>query len=424
MERWFDGTSCALRSCAGAIGEDDAAVVVATDERKRKRLPASTRIAWAANDRQVLHLRCWRDACKGLRGAEKAMVEAAKETLERYDAAGEVRDKARAVAARVRGRTTVAFTGAGISAAAGIPTYRGTSGIDTKSDLNHEEEADDEGTDYSALRPTKAHKALAEICSYVVTQNCDDLHAKAGTPRDALTELHGNVFVEACEQCDAAFARDYAVDAYSTDCHQEPWYVKCKDCGWGHYTGRRCDACGKGKLRDTIINFGDALPYGGLRRAVDRFRGADVCLCLGSSLTVSPANLLPRLVDDLIVVNLQDTDLDSNATIRVFAEADAFLVALQETLAALGEPDPKPKDAEVIVVDDDGDDDNEVIVVEDEKSEARGSSRRRRERAMVLSELEDCVAYSRGVDEERKREATDFEDPLPRKKATKRRRKR
>jgi hypothetical protein len=35
---------------------------------------------------------------------------------------------------------------------------------------------------------------------------------------------------------------------------------KCKTCGWNHYTGRHCDdkKC-NGKLRDTIVNFGDDL---------------------------------------------------------------------------------------------------------------------------------------------------------------------
>jgi NAD-dependent SIR2 family protein deacetylase len=60
---------------------------------------------------------------------------------------------------------------------------------------------------------------------------------------------------------------------------------------WNHFTGRICstDGC-KGRLQDTIVNFGDDLfengILGGIARAVDMCKAADVILALGSSLTV------------------------------------------------------------------------------------------------------------------------------------------
>lgn len=82
-----------------------------------------------------------------------------------------------------------------------------------------------------ALEKTKKLKA-------VITQNCDNLHAKAGTTRastfsfivqgtdpDILFELHGNVFVEYCEICFTTYKRDYCVDLYSTNCYLEKWYA-------------------------------------------------------------------------------------------------------------------------------------------------------------------------------------------------------
>jgi NAD-dependent SIR2 family protein deacetylase len=86
-------------------------------------------------------------------------------------------------------------------AAAGIPTYRGTSGIDTKADMKHKDENEDEDESddciYTKLKPTLTHRSLASLgqsgwLSYTVTQNCDDLHAKGGADRSKLTELHGN----------------------------------------------------------------------------------------------------------------------------------------------------------------------------------------------------------------------------------------
>ncbi len=55
-----------------------------------------------------------------------------------------------------------------------------------------------------------------------------------------------------------------------------------------HSTGRRCGNCG-GKLYDTIIHFSESLPQEPLRKAFEHAEKADLCLVLGSSLTVTPA---------------------------------------------------------------------------------------------------------------------------------------
>jgi len=247
---------------------------------------------------------------------------------------------------RPQSPVVVAFTGAGISASAGIPTYRGTDGIGTKSDMKHGSSSDDttqedEQTAYSKLEPTATHRHLATLeqqgwLSYVASQNCDNLHRKAGTTRDHITELHGNVFIEFCSDCHKEYERSYEVDAYSTDCYKESYYVKCCHCGFGHRTGRQCSARGcRGKLHDTIVNFGDPLHdsiLGGLSKATGKFLAADVCLALGSSLSVSPANMLVTLPHFLVVVNLQSTDADGDADIRVWAESDQFMTYLMEEL--------------------------------------------------------------------------------------------
>lgn len=97
----------------------------------------------------------------------------------------------------------------------------------------------------------------------------------------------------------------------------------------------------EGKLRDTIVNFGDMLfegegpsgcILGRLDRAIHAASTAKVCLCMGSSLTVAPANELPLLADQLLIVNPQGTALDRSAAMRLWAASDVVCLLLAEEL--------------------------------------------------------------------------------------------
>jgi NAD-dependent SIR2 family protein deacetylase len=306
-----------------------------------------------------------------LSDAERALVDDVSDTCERFDAEATAREQARALAALLRAsKHAVAFTGAGVSVSAGIPDYRGTAGVDTLAAHGAEAAAsppaedsaggvdavDGEFTEaiaasasYLRLRPTACHLALVSLLRagrlhFVVTQNCDDLHGRAGTPRAQLAELHGNVFVEYCERCTAEYRRPYCVDLFSTDCTREPWFQRCAACRHGHYTGRTCErrGCG-GKLRDTIINFGDDLHesvLGGLPAAERECAAADVIVAAGCSMTVTPACDLPRLRKPgaaLVLVNLQGTPADKDAQIRVFYPCDDFFRMVIEELGMGGD---------------------------------------------------------------------------------------
>ena len=93
----------------------------------------------------------------------------------------------------------IAFTGAGISKASGIPTFDEQGDLRTKLDRDfaqrHPEEFNKimqqlKGT-CAAAEPNDAHRALADYHIPVITMNIDGLHTRAGS--ENVIEVHGNV---------------------------------------------------------------------------------------------------------------------------------------------------------------------------------------------------------------------------------------
>ncbi|KAI1410896.1 DHS-like NAD/FAD-binding domain-containing protein [Hypoxylon sp. FL1857] len=248
----------------------------------------------------------------------------AEERQEPLDVVGR---KAEVLANRIRKcKHLIVFTGAGISTSAGIPDFRGPHGVWT---LRAQGRQPTGAVSTLQAMPTPTHMALVElqnrgILKYLISQNCDGLHRKSGILPDRISELHGNNNREYCKDCGKEYIRDFrAVASYEKTVHD-------------HRTGRKCARC-DGVLLDSIINFGEPLPAEALQLARDHAEKADVCLVLGSSLTVSPANEIPGIVGyrrgtTLAICNLQETNLDGLADPRIYSRADELMTLVMAKL--------------------------------------------------------------------------------------------
>ncbi|KAF6307161.1 sirtuin 6 [Rhinolophus ferrumequinum] len=107
--------------------------------------------------------------------------------------------------------------------------------------------------------------------SNVVVHTGAGISTAAGIPdfRDKLAELHGNMFVEECVKCKTQYVRDTVVGSMGLKA-----------------TGRLCTvakarglrAC-RGELRDTILDWEDALPDRDLTLADEASRSGPVGTC-------------------------------------------------------------------------------------------------------------------------------------------------
>jgi NAD-dependent deacetylase len=222
----------------------------------------------------------------------------------------------------VRGSTRIlAFTGAGISAESGIPTYRDCEDslwtrYDPDKFANIEYFYSDSSLYWrffkdvryqviATAKPNPGHHALAALeragrLSAVITQNIDGLHQAAGS-REVI-ELHGNTRTIACLRCGRTYSME-EVHAQLQTALPPP-----------------CRACG-GMLKPQVVFFGEALPEEALARAARAARACDLLIAVGSSLVVYPAAFIPleakRYGARLLIINKTATPAD--------AEADAVL---------------------------------------------------------------------------------------------------
>ncbi|KAM6167197.1 NAD-dependent protein deacylase sirtuin-6 [Erethizon dorsatum] len=246
-----------------------------------------------------------------------------------FDSPEELDQKVWELARLVWQSSNVVFhTGAGISTASGIPDFRGPHGVWTMEERGLAPKFD---TTFESARPTRTHMALVQLervglLRFLVSQNVDGLHVRSGFPRDKLAELHGNMFVEECAKCKTQYVRDTVVGTMGLK-------ATGRFCTVAKARGLR--AC-RGELRDTILDWEDALPERDLALADEASRNADLSITLGTSLQIRPSGNLPlatkRRGGRLVIVNLQPTKHDRQADLRIHGYVDDVMAGLMRHL--------------------------------------------------------------------------------------------
>lgn len=228
----------------------------------------------------------------------------------------------------------VVFSGAGLSADSGIPTFRdGATGL--WANVDPDEVVSIEGFErnpakvwdwhetmralFAEVVPNAGHRGIADLSALlpkaritVITQNIDGLHQVAGSTR--VFEIHGS--------------------ALRVRCHHHCGFVA----RWplGESAPRQCPACGA-RVRPDVVWFGEPLDEEVFSHAVDSSLGADVFISVGTSAIIQPAASLPmaaRRSGALIVeVNPHLTPFSEFADYSVRAGASEFFPALCAMLA-------------------------------------------------------------------------------------------
>ena len=235
-------------------------------------------------------------------------------------------DRAIEAIRRRQPRRIVAFTGAGVSADSGIPTFRGADGVwekfraeDLATPDAFERDPDLVWKWYEWRRglvrraqPNAAHIALATLPdATVVTQNVDGLHARAGS-RD-IVELHGNIFRVRCTRENRTSARE------------EPFETLPPRCSCGAL------------FRPDVVWFGETLSEDSIARASAAIMGADLLLVIGTSGAVYPAAGLVSLHRGLsIEVNPQASAVASACTFVVSERAAEVVPLIAAALLEIG----------------------------------------------------------------------------------------
>ena len=183
-----------------------------------------------------------------------------------------------------RAKRITVVTGAGVSAASGVPTFRGAGGLWRNHSAQQLATPEAFARDpvlvwewyawrrdlISRCEPNPAHHAIARWSERpgftLVTQNVDGLHERAGTRN--VIRYHGSIWTMKCwDECGQPDWDDHRVPC-------EPFPPRCPSCG--------------GFARPGVVWFGEGIPPEA-SRAADAATDCDVFLSVGTSSVVYPA---------------------------------------------------------------------------------------------------------------------------------------
>lgn len=208
----------------------------------------------------------------------------------------------------------IIFSGAGMSTESGLPDFRSKSrGLwekfnpDELANINALYDNQDEFIKFYQYRlseinqyePHRGHYILGEweqagLLKGIITQNVDGFHHDAGN--ENVMELHGSFRQLQCHYCSKEFSREAFI------------------------SGTGLCECG-GPIRPGIVLFGEMLPQVTFKKAEDETAKSDLLIVLGSSLSVSPANMFPMIAKEqgakLVIINREPTQLDHYADLII-----------------------------------------------------------------------------------------------------------
>jgi NAD-dependent SIR2 family protein deacetylase len=248
----------------------------------------------------------------------------------------------------------VVLTGAGISQASGIPTYRDNTGnwlsrtpIQEHSFLTdaHTRQRYWVRSYYGwplmrDAKPNIAHVALAEMerrgqVELLITQNVDRLHQHAGS--ENVVDLHGRVDEVRCLDCDTICARSHIqtrlreennLPEQISQIPRPDGDMEVPESLITTLTAPTCKSC-DGNLMPNVVFFGGNVPDKTVQRCMSALENADALLVLGSSLSVLSGFRFCRqahkLGKPLAIVNPGATRGDTLAQLRLYSNAGPLL---------------------------------------------------------------------------------------------------
>ena len=250
-----------------------------------------------------------------------------------------VQDATDQIARALRGaRSLTVLTGAGVSAASGIPTFRGEAGLwksyRPESLATPQAFAENPRLVWewyqwrrqrvAACSPNRGHEVIAEWSRRypvftLITQNVDGLHERAGTRN--VVRFHGSIWEVSCwDSCRESPAR--WLDHTITYAELPP---KCRYCG--------------GLIRPGVVWFGESIAPETLELAT-RAVTSDVFLAVGTSSAVFPAASLSSLARArgafTAEINLEPTPVSAAMDVSIRGPAEVVLNELGERSATLG----------------------------------------------------------------------------------------
>ena len=252
-------------------------------------------------------------------------------------------DELERAAELVAGGDVVAFTGAGISAESGIPTFRDPGGLWDRYDpmrfgtfdgiareaMEHPDELADYLTEmkqaFSQAHPNPGHTALADLeragpLIGVVTQNVDGLHREAGNTN--VVEVHGSNRRRVCLSC--GYLDELTREEYLAGMDRTIMGLRAAFVPSYQSLMPRCSACG-GPARPDVVAFGEAVKeFGNAERLAER---AKVLLVVGTSGEVYPAAAIPAYARGCgaVVVEVAKGPTFVEADLRIAGQAGRIL---------------------------------------------------------------------------------------------------